>query len=1604
MARRTELQMFEVEVEEALEKAMNRDFGDAAIETISPNDSANLINVDDLIQKIATAEEEILIENDVLAPIPDIHNDAVVDESVVKQIFDQKSTHEFSGGTVHDTLLPALPLPANDDVTSPLNFGPLKQTSVSRIYWTTTAFSALWATGGAVVAHKLAPIELNSLANIISFVTSPTGLAVIAGTAIPILMSWGFAQLTKRSNELRNVAVFMINAAQRLGGLQNAPEKQAAVIGQTIREEVAAMNEEIERTLGRAVELEAIIQGEVNNLERAYIENESRIHTLIKGLNNERIAILNHADRVQSTIQGTQKQLNDEFGLVTSKIAANIEKFAQTLSQTLQKQGEDLVSKLSYAGDGTTNQLIEKFNETAEQIQQKNIEFFHKLGENFNNFSERFGDNEKQLEEAFKEMVVKAEMHIGKITTHIQTEADKTLSKVDEQFKTLDEAIVDRSNQSLQDFDEKVIKLDEKAYKLSSTFDNITSEAIKAFEDRLVTVDLSLKKHSDSIVESFASRSQALEDNAEKLGEFLENHISQIDANLREKTANIADVFTSGHDTILSAIDKSKEALKEEVKNVDNAVIDVIQERFQDFKSQLSDQRDLMADMLDGEKDKIADTMKHHIDTLTQNTSDAEKIFVNNIQIVNQHAETHATNIAHCTEKLQEVVTQSCETIKEAIEVQAQNIDIRADALRDSLAINSFSLNEVLAGQARTLEQRVETIHDLITKSDIHIDTALKQQMDFVESAIVNNNETITEAVQQHIKSFEDHTEILKNTLSQSSDTFFGALVNNNETITEAVQQHIKSFEDRTEILKNTLSQSSDTFFGALEVRIGSFDETLEGRTRQIFERADILEKTLSEKLGRVCDTIEVQTSIIGERSDDLKASIILGNEHSETIQKALEASVDDIRTTLGNSVDMVTDNVRNEAMRTSDVFSSTGEQMLLSLRNETDKVQERLVDISEKLALVIADQAKKSEDSILSISNKFISSFSDVASEAENVISESGNRIVTNVEQTVSEISEKVLSALAEQTTYTTEAFTMAGTNAQTLINEVVHTSTTAIEQLLNERSNILHQSMQEFKNNLGCQLADVSNCLEEARDQTTGQISEHVEHLAELTDYLNQAAQNTTESIEHLTQHVSKQLSLSAQEAEQRICAQNEALINTLTQTNSETVQTMNTVKKDIVDNISTIIEQLNQSTYNICENSNILISAVQNIDGQFSETANNFLESTNQVAENLSASGQALNSNVEILQWLSKNTFEQINCIMSKFSEHAQTLSEAVRALEQSENTLNVTLEEKQSTLSMLSDTLIAKSDEVSELIKHYENSLNLAFERTDKNTRDSTQLLHQTLNQLINESSARFSGATENIRRSADEIRLELSKINDDINQGVQALPEKTKETMDTVRHALNEQITALKDLASVVQNNSHISKKDPLTSVFSTPLTSSKNNASAPENIKKIVPPKPIRQQDQETVKPSKWVSNLLARASHEETLCEERYDIPSPPPTQMKPRTVSGSLNSLATDILNAVNHDAAVELWGNYQRGQKNIMIERLYSLNGKMIFEMVKKKYMSDANFRRSVNQYIVDFEKLLNDVSRKAKDTGLIQKYLVSNTGKVYTMLAHASGRIQ
>lgn len=163
-------------------------------------------------------------------------------------------------------------------------------------------------------------------------------------------------------------------------------------------------------------------------------------------------------------------------------------------------------------------------------------------------------------------------------------------------------------------------------------------------------------------------------------------------------------------------------------------------------------------------------------------------------------------------------------------------------------------------------------------------------------------------------------------------------------------------------------------------------------------------------------------------------------------------------------------------------------------------------------------------------------------------------------------------------------------------------------------------------------------------------------------------------------------------------------------------------------------------------------------------------------------------------------------------------------------------------------------------------------------------------------------------------------------------------------------------------------------------------------------------PAPARPDREPEGNRESWLSELLARASGD--LAETPAAVPEPPrraeQTRTRlPRHTIESLDSLSMDIARMIDHQAAVELWERYKRGERNVFTRRLYTMQGQQTFDELRRKYRSDAEFRETVDRYIAEFDRLLEQVGADDRGNVLTKTYLTSDTGKVYTMLAHAAG---
>ena len=264
--------------------------------------------------------------------------------------------------------------------------------------------------------------------------------------------------------------------------------------------------------------------------------------------------------------------------------------------------------------------------------------------------------------------------------------------------------------------------------------------------------------------------------------------------------------------------------------------------------------------------------------------------------------------------------------------------------------------------------------------------------------------------------------------------------------------------------------------------------------------------------------------------------------------------------------------------------------------------------------------------------------------------------------------------------------------------------------------------------------------------------------------------------------------------------------------------------------------------------------------------------------------------------------------------------------------------------------------------------------------------------------------------------------ELESTRTELRRGILELPQETAESAAQMRRVIVDQIEALAELNRIVARHGRgldaveprraaraAARRDGTngrrTATPPRPAGAHARPPTSPRRAPHRADPSRARERGQQGLA-HRPAQPRLARGGR-----PTRESRPAPAAATRWPPRAAGraharhsieSLDSLSVDIARMIDHDAAAELWDRYKRGERNVFTRRLYTLQGQKAFDEIRGKYRGDREFKQTVDRYIGEFERLLDEVSRDDRGQVVARTYLTSETGKVYTMLAHAAGR--
>jgi hypothetical protein len=113
--------------------------------------------------------------------------------------------------------------------------------------------------------------------------------------------------------------------------------------------------------------------------------------------------------------------------------------------------------------------------------------------------------------------------------------------------------------------------------------------------------------------------------------------------------------------------------------------------------------------------------------------------------------------------------------------------------------------------------------------------------------------------------------------------------------------------------------------------------------------------------------------------------------------------------------------------------------------------------------------------------------------------------------------------------------------------------------------------------------------------------------------------------------------------------------------------------------------------------------------------------------------------------------------------------------------------------------------------------------------------------------------------------------------------------------------------------------------------------------------------------------------------------------------------TLLRKLNSAARDIVEAVDSELPRDLEKKFTGGQSGVYTQYLLENRGARLPRIVERRYKTERLIRGRVDAYMRLFERLLDTFAETPQGDQLVDASLASESGKLYLLLAQASGRI-
>jgi hypothetical protein len=823
----------------------------------------------------------------------------------------------------------------------------------------------------------------------------------------------------------------------------------------------------------------------------------------------------------------------------------------------------------------------------------------------------------------------------------------------------------------------------------------------------------------------------------------------------------------------------------------------------------------------------------------------------------------------------------------------------------------------------------------------------------------------------------------------------------------------------------------------------------------QIKSLSSDIERTLFAAGSATADSVvsgarEAQTTLVSASSEvagqirSLSADIerALTSAGTSTIETVLSGARE-AQTTLVTASADASKHVQSLAIDVERTLTAVGADTAASILSSAREAQNSLAATSSEAATHIKSISADIERSLNAVTATTTENIQTSAMNAQTSLVAASNEVSAKVKSTSAEIERSVFAASGsfgstmtgktdEIVTYvqqqTDRLSQMIDSKRGTLVDAIgnkTNVLTVEIDRVTGEALKSIELRGQAFSKSVTTNGADVSRTIISAGEQASGAINKSLKDLETTSrSAIDQSRQVSIAAVTEM-QETSKILRTDTVALFERLREGNILLQEVLTGAHDN----LNSLERALVTRVADFVSTMNDVT------------------------------SRNGLAT------QTLEDQLTVFNSKTSKALEDLGALSSEFDNHGQALVEAAALVEKSNRSTTASVAERKADLESLVTTIDLRTTDLDQRLTRFTGLLDESLAAAEERARDIARVVAETAgagsaaisrqfeavrasaeeerrltSQAMNEiyqqgtqeadamfsqSAEKFATMVQGMKQMASEMHHELESTRNELRRGVLEMPQEAAESTAQMRKVIVDQIEALAELnkivarhgrgLDVVSSNSGRSSaqrdEEPMLATAGGRSEAVSRPAPRMRDTGSSLPPPDLgmpapRRTEAPPVSPASsdqgrdgWLSDLLSRADNGDNDREPpRGRAPTPPPA-----AGGNPLESLSLDIGRLMDRNLAAEMWDRYQRGERKAFSKRLYTPAGQKAFDEVGRKYRSDRNFKSTVDRYITEFERLLDEVARDERGPAALRSHLTSETGLVYTLLAHAAGRL-